>query len=85
MSRTKEAERAKEARMAVQDPEEYEEAMERFLALIPPEKRLAGLTPEQVALALAVLPAEVLRFLPEDYLATVPEATRAAINKRLGR
>jgi hypothetical protein len=49
----------KEAMMAVQDLEGYEEAMESFLELMHPETRLAGLTPEQVARALAALPDEL--------------------------
>ena len=47
-----------------------------------PEQRLAGRTPEQAVLA---MPVDVLRGLSADFLATLPEATRAEIAKRLGR
>jgi hypothetical protein len=55
---------------------------EQRLAGLTPEQRLAGLTPEQAVLA---MPVELLRALSADYLATLPEATRAEIAKRLGR
>jgi hypothetical protein len=55
---------------------------EQRLAGLPPEQRLAGLPPDQAVLA---MPVEILRVLPADYLATLPEATRAEIAKRLGR
>ena len=53
----------------------------RVLAAYTPEQRLAGLTPEQALLA---LPDEILRTFPANYLATLSEATRAAIRARLG-
>jgi hypothetical protein len=55
---------------------------EQRLQGLPPEQRLAGLPAEQTVLA---LPLEILRLLPADYLATLPEATRAEVQKRLGR
>ncbi len=55
---------------------------EQRLADFTPEQRLAGLTPEQALLA---LPNEILRTFPDNYLATLSEATRAAIRTRLGR
>ena len=55
---------------------------EQRLAGLPPEQRLAGLAPEQAVLA---MPVEILRVLPADYLATLPEAARAEIARRLGR
>jgi len=55
---------------------------ERRLAALSPEERLAGLTREQILLA---LPDDELRRLPDEYLATFPEATREAVRKRLER
>jgi hypothetical protein len=57
-------------------------APEQRLAGLAPEQRLAGLTEAQAVLA---LPDAMLRALSDEYLATLPEATRAAIGKRLGR
>jgi hypothetical protein len=80
-----------EAKMEMRELEGYEEAIKKILNALPddlrlagitPEKRLAGLTPEQAVLA---MPVELLRALSADYLATLPEATRAEIAKRLGR
>ena len=77
----------------------FEEAMKRILARMPPEQRLAGLAPEQRLAGLApeqrltglteaeavlALPDAVLRGLSNEYLATLPRETRAAIEKRLG-
>jgi hypothetical protein len=76
--------------MDVSQLEGYEE-MKRIMMAMPPglrlhgmsaEQRLAGLTPEQVLLA---LPEDVLRALSPDYLATLPADTRAAIRTRLGQ
>ena len=71
--------------------ESIEQAMQRILARMPPEQRLAGLAPEQRVAGLApeqvlraYAPEQVLRALSEDYLATLPPETRAAIQKRLG-
>ena len=72
----------KEAMMALHDLEGYDEVVQRFLELIPPEQRLAGLAPEQAVLA---LPEEVLRALSHDFLENLPEPIRATIRKRLGR
>ena len=47
----------------------------------PPEKRLAGLPEAEAVLA---LPDAVLRGLSEEYVATLPRGTRAAIRRRLG-
>ena len=55
---------------------------EQVLRLYTPEQRLAGLTEAQAALA---LPDAMLRALSDEYLATLPEETRAAIRKRIGR
>jgi hypothetical protein len=55
---------------------------EQRLAGVPAEQRLAGLPADQTVLA---LPLDILRLLPADYIATLPEATRAEVAKRLGR
>jgi hypothetical protein len=66
-------------------------APEQRLAGLAPEQRLAGLAPEQrlvgltEAQAVLALPDAVLRGLANEYLATLPRETRAAIEKRLGR
>jgi len=57
-------------------------APEQVLRAYAPEQRLAGLTEEQAVLA---LPDTMLRGLSDQYLATLPEATRATIRKRIGR
>jgi hypothetical protein len=72
----------KEAKMTMQELEGYEEVERRILAEIPPKRRLAGLTREEILLA---FPDDELRRLPEDYLATFPETIREAVKKRLGR
>ncbi len=65
-------------------------APEQRLAGLAPEQRLAGLAPEQrlvgltEAQAVLALPDAVLRGLSNEYLATLPRQTRAAIQKRLG-
>ena len=77
--------------MSMQDMEGYQELMDKLLDTLPPEQvlahyapeqRLAGLTSEQAVLA---MPVDVLRGLSADYLATLSEATRVEIGKRLGR
>jgi hypothetical protein len=90
----------KEAMMALHDLEGYDEVVQRFLELIPPEQRLAGLAPEQRLAGLApeqrlaglapeqavlALPDEVLRALSGDFLENLPESIRATIRQRLGR
>jgi hypothetical protein len=55
-------------------------APEQRLAGLAPEQRLAGLTEAQAVLA---LPDATLRGLSNEYLATLPPETRAAIQKRL--
>ena len=95
--------------MAVQDLEGYDEVVQRFLELLPPEKRLEGLRPADVMRSYApeqrleglrpeqivrtigpeqVLPAmpdEILRALDPAFIEKLPEPTRSAIRKRLGR
>jgi hypothetical protein len=69
--------------------ESFEEAMVRIMARMSPERRLAGLAPEQrlagltEAQAVLALPDAALRGLTDEYLATLPRETRAAIRKRL--
>jgi hypothetical protein len=80
-----------EAKMEARDLEGYEEAIKKVLDALPPElvlsnyapeQRLTGLTPEQTVLA---MPERFLRGLSADYLATLSDAEREAIKKRLGR
>jgi len=81
----------KEAIMAARELEGYDEVVQRFLELLSPEERLAGLAPEQRLAGLSpdqtllALPDDVLRTLPEAYVASLPEPIREAIHKRLGR
>ena len=66
-------------------------APEQRLAGLAPEQRLAGLAPEQrlagltEAQAVLALPDAMLRALSNEheYLATLPEETRAAIRRRI--
>jgi hypothetical protein len=55
-------------------------APEQVLRAYAPEQRLAGLTEAQAVLA---MPDAALRALSTEYLATLPRATRAAIQRRL--
>jgi hypothetical protein len=79
--------------------ESFEQAMQRILVRLPPERRLAGLTPEQRLAGLTpeqrlaglteaqaglAMPDAMLCGLSNEYLATLPRATRAAIQKRIG-
>lgn len=73
---------SKEAGMSVQDMEGYDELIQKFLADVPPEQRLAGLDRDHQALA---LPLEVLRLLPEQYIASLSAEVRVEIRRRLGR
>jgi hypothetical protein len=90
----------KEKAMEIHDLEGYDEVIQKIvtglppeqrlaglppeqrLAGLPPEQRLAGLSPEQAVLA---LPDELLRALSDEYLSTLPAATRALIRDRIGR
>ncbi|MFO0592929.1 MAG: hypothetical protein U0441_35635 [Polyangiaceae bacterium] len=69
----------------------FEEAMKRIMARMSPAQRVAGLAPEQrlagltEAQAVLALPDAVLRGLSKEYVATLPQETRAAIEKRLAR
>ena len=58
-----------EAEMDARNLEGYEEEFKRIMAAVPPEHRVAGLTPEQL---LPVLPDEVLRGLSAEYLSRLP-------------
>lgn len=77
--------------MAMHELEEYDEVIEKLVVSLPPKRRLAGLTPEQLRTELTpeqvvlALPDEALRALSAPYLATLSEPTRAAIRARLGR
>jgi hypothetical protein len=54
----------------------------RALSGVAPEQRLAGLGTDQL---LPVMPDEVLRALNADFIDGLPEPTRSAVRKRLGR
>jgi hypothetical protein len=77
----------------------FDKAKASLVARLSPEERLAGLTPEQVlrvyapeqrlaglteAQAVLALPVAMLRGLSNEYLATLPQETRTAIQRRLG-
>jgi hypothetical protein len=62
--------------------ESFEQALERLVTRLPPEKRLLGLTEAQTVLA---LPDAMLRGFSDEYLASLPPETRAAIEKRIGK
>jgi hypothetical protein len=72
-----------EERVAGRAPEQRVAGLapEQILRAYAPEQRLLGLTEAQAVLA---LPDAVLRGLSNEYLATLPRETRAAIEKRLG-
>lgn len=55
---------------------------EQRLEGLAPEERLAGLAPDHIALA---LPAEVLRALSDDYIATLPAEVQSEVRARRGR
>ena len=55
---------------------------EQRLEGLAPEERLAGLAPDHIALA---LPAEVLRTLSDDYIATLPAEVQREVRARRGR
>jgi hypothetical protein len=64
---------------------------EQLLARLPPEKRLAGLPPEERLAGLdrdhqaLALPIEVLRLLPEQYVASLSADVQVEIRRRLQR
>jgi hypothetical protein len=73
----------RDTRMKQPDIEElpgYEEMFQKLVEAMPVEKRLAGLAPEQVILA---LPVEVLRMLSEEHLRSLPADVQETIKKRL--
>lgn len=80
-----------EAKMEARELEGYEEAIRKILKALPAELRVADVAPEQrlvglpVEQAVLALPIDILRGLSAEYLAALPEATRAEIAKRLGR
>lgn len=82
---------AKEMAMEMHDLEGYDEIIQKLIMSLPPEQRLAGLPPEQRLAdlpreqAVLALPDEMLRALSDEYLATLPDATRAVIRERVGR
>jgi hypothetical protein len=87
-----------EGTMRLDEFEDFDEVLRKFvttlsprerLAGLAPEERLAGLAPEERLAGLAVddlvlaLPDEVLRALRPEFVAQLPDATREAIRKRL--
>jgi len=80
-----------ETRKKMQEMEDYDALVKRFLAELPPELRLAGLAPEQRVADLSaeerllMMPDEALRLLPDAYLDTLSPVTRGAIRRRVGR
>ena len=73
----------RETKMKQPDIEElpgFEELFQKTIEAMPIEKRLAGLAPEQVVLA---LPLELLRALPEEYLRSLPAEIQEQVRKRL--
>jgi hypothetical protein len=66
-------------------------ALEQRLAGLAPEQRLAGLAPEQRLAGLdrdhqaLALPIEVLRLLPEHYLASLSAEVQAEVRRRIER
>ena len=85
---------------ATPELEGWDDWMERYVAAMPIEKRLAGLKPEDRLAGLKpedrlaglnpseqvlALSDDVLRALPQSFLATLSEDVQAAIRERLGR
>jgi hypothetical protein len=90
----------KGAMNATPDLDGWDDWMSQYIASVPPEKllarfkpedRLAGLKPEDrlagldAAQAVLALPVEVLRALPESFLATLPDDVQATVRARLAR
>jgi hypothetical protein len=77
--------------MAMHELEGYDEVVMKLVTSLPLEQRLAGLAPEQRLAGLSpdqkvlAMPDDVIRALSAEYLATLSEATRAAIRARIGR
>ncbi len=86
--------------MSMQDMEGYDELMDKLLAALPPEQVLTHYAPEQVLAHYApeqrlagldrdhqalALPIEVLRLLPEQYLASLSAEVQAELRRRLQR
>lgn len=87
----------REVAMGLQKTEDYMEVIQELISKLSPEQRMAGLAPEQILRTLSPeqilkaippehvllsLPDVVLRCLPAEYVATLPEATQAAIRAR---
>ena len=84
--------------MSTQDMEGYREAMDKFLASLPPEEllsqltpeqRLAGMPPEQLLAGLdrdhqaLALPVELLRMLPDEYIRSLSPEVQVELRRRL--
>ena len=90
-------------RTVMQDVRKYEDykemrdkifalyTLEEYLARIPLETRVAGLSPEQRLAGLATvdlvpaLPGEILRSLSDEYLTSLPANVRTAVMRKLAR
>jgi hypothetical protein len=93
---TKDPERLKRrahitAELTRQMTEDDPAGVDEVLAMVPVERRLAGLAPEQVGEALGhdgallALPDDLLRLMPDEALATLSPAAREQVRRRLGR
>jgi len=90
----------KEANVDAQKLEGHKEIVARFLASMPVDERLEGLSEDELLAhvsrqkiaaklsrdeLLLALPDDDLRQLPDSYLATFPESVREAVRKRLAK
>lgn len=72
----------KEAQMAIENMEGYEEIRREIIGRFRPEDRLIGLDHDQQALA---LPLDVLKLLPKDYFQSLSPDVRAILEARLAK
>ncbi len=69
--------------------EGFDSISDKFLDLFTPEERLSGLEPEQRLAGLSTeqmvlaLPAQLLRVLPEEYIASLPDEVQRKVRARL--
>jgi hypothetical protein len=74
--------RLEEVDVTPSEMKELEAMMEKLLAKLPPEQRVAGLSPEEILLA---LPDEILCLFPDEAFGKLAEPARNAIRARIGR
>ena len=67
---------------ATPDLEGYKEFVAFMLDGLTPEEKMMGIAPEHIVLA---LPAEALRALSDDYIATLPDDVQREIRARRAR